>query len=203
MKRISISFALFVLLSIPISAQEIKLEDAAGIWQINTEQSDLTFAIENFGFGTVKGVFKGLKGVIMIDQDLSKSTVRLSIESKTIESGNDKRNEHLKSADFFDIVIHSLVKFEGLGISFTGNKKNYHSPQNSYLNTVLETKKGNPLSLSILYQVLAESLEIPIKGVNLPNHFILAYQHLQEETNKPSETETCSRRGHESSSTPN
>lgn len=58
---------------------------------------------------------------------------------------------------------------------FSGNSKNYNSPMNSYINTVLESKKGNPLSLSILYSVVAQQLELPIYGVNLPNHFILAY----------------------------
>ena len=58
---------------------------------------------------------------------------------------------------------------------FKGDHKNYHSPLNSFINTVLETKHGNPLSLSILYRTIAQSLNIPIYGVNLPNHFILAY----------------------------
>lgn len=58
---------------------------------------------------------------------------------------------------------------------FKGNAKNFHSPLNSYINTVLETKKGNPLSLSILYSIVAQNLELPIYGVNLPNHFVLAY----------------------------
>jgi regulator of sirC expression with transglutaminase-like and TPR domain len=58
---------------------------------------------------------------------------------------------------------------------FHGNAKTFHSPLNSYINTVLETKKGNPLSLSILYSVIAQNLNLPIYGVNLPNHFVLAY----------------------------
>ena len=58
---------------------------------------------------------------------------------------------------------------------FRGNKKNFHSPQNSFINDVLETKKGNPLSLSVVYSYVAQSLDVPIYGVNLPNHFILAY----------------------------
>ena len=51
---------------------------------------------------------------------------------------------------------------------FKGDHKNYHSPLNSFINTVLETKHGNPLSLSILYSTIAQSLNIPIYGVNLP-----------------------------------
>lgn len=58
---------------------------------------------------------------------------------------------------------------------FSGNTKEYHSPLNSFINTVIESRKGNPLSLSLLYSVIAQSLDLPIYGVNLPNHFILTY----------------------------
>lgn len=58
---------------------------------------------------------------------------------------------------------------------FTGNSKDFHAPSNSFISSVLETKKGNPLSLSILYSTIALSLDMPVYGVNLPNHFILAY----------------------------
>lgn len=58
---------------------------------------------------------------------------------------------------------------------FHGDAKNFHSPTNSYINTVLESRKGNPLSLSIIYSIVAQSLDLPIYGINLPNHFILAY----------------------------
>lgn len=58
---------------------------------------------------------------------------------------------------------------------FSGNSKNFHSPLNSCINTVLETKKGNPLSLCLVYSIIAQSLDLPIYGVNLPNHFVLAY----------------------------
>jgi len=58
---------------------------------------------------------------------------------------------------------------------FQGNTKNFHSPLNSYINVVLESKKGNPLSLSLIYSVIAQRLEMPVYGVNLPNQFVLAY----------------------------
>jgi hypothetical protein len=80
-------------------------------------------------------------------------------------------NDNLTS--FEQVKIFNHILFEVYG--FRGNKKNYHAPQNSYLNHLIESKKGNPLTLSMLYIILAESLEIPIFGVNLPNHFILAY----------------------------
>lgn len=58
---------------------------------------------------------------------------------------------------------------------FQGDTKNYHLPSNSFINDVIDFKKGNPLSLSILYSQIAQSLGVPIYGVNLPNHFILAF----------------------------
>ncbi|MEN9700554.1 MAG: hypothetical protein RLZZ301_1752 [Bacteroidota bacterium] len=58
---------------------------------------------------------------------------------------------------------------------FHGDNKQYHSPMNSFINNVLESRKGNPLSLCLIYSIVAQSLDIPIFGVNLPNHFVLAY----------------------------
>ncbi len=58
---------------------------------------------------------------------------------------------------------------------YAGNKKNYHSPDNSFISRVLETRLGNPITLSIIYQLVAHKLNIPVFGVNLPQHFILAY----------------------------
>ncbi|WP_423146835.1 transglutaminase-like domain-containing protein [Rubrolithibacter danxiaensis] len=58
---------------------------------------------------------------------------------------------------------------------FSGNTKNHQDPQNSYLNQVLESKRGNQISLAIIYSIVAQKLDIPVFGVNLPQHFILAY----------------------------
>lgn len=75
------------------------------------------------------------------------------------------------------VLIINKVLFDLHG--FNGNTANFHAPQNSFINTVLETKKGNPLLLSIIYSILAQQLDIPIYGVNLPEHFILAYQDIR------------------------
>lgn len=74
---------------------------------------------------------------------------------------------------FEKVNIINQVIFDIYG--FNGNKQNYHSPSNSYLSDVIETKKGNPLSLSIIYLLVTQELELPIYGVNLPSHFVLCY----------------------------
>jgi regulator of sirC expression with transglutaminase-like and TPR domain len=61
-------------------------------------------------------------------------------------------------------------------LKFGANTKNFHSPSNSMINAVLESKKGNPLSLCVIYMHIAQRLQLPIYGVNLPNLFILTYK---------------------------
>lgn len=80
-------------------------------------------------------------------------------------------NTNLTAFEQVKVINHILFEVYG----FSGNTKNYHSPQNSFLSVVLETKKGNPLSLSLIYSIIAQNLDLPIYGVNLPRHFILAY----------------------------
>ena len=58
---------------------------------------------------------------------------------------------------------------------FSGNTSNHQDPQNSYLSQVLESKKGNQILLAVIYSIIAQKLDIPIYGVNLPQHFVLAY----------------------------
>jgi len=59
---------------------------------------------------------------------------------------------------------------------FASNTKNFHSPSNSMINIVLEQKKGNPISLSVIYLLLAQRLRVPIFGVNLPKLFVLSFK---------------------------
>jgi regulator of sirC expression with transglutaminase-like and TPR domain len=64
--------------------------------------------------------------------------------------------------------------FQTLG--FRGNKEDYYDPDNSYLNRVLDRRLGIPISLGALYLALARRLRFPLHGINLPGHFVLAWQ---------------------------
>lgn len=59
---------------------------------------------------------------------------------------------------------------------FTANTKNFHSPSNSMMHLALETRRGNPLTLCVIYMTIAQRLGMPVYGVNLPNLFILTYK---------------------------
>lgn len=76
-------------------------------------------------------------------------------------------------------LLNNII-FREFGLS--GNTTNYHDPQNSFIHKVLETKRGNPISLSCIYSIIAQQLDIPIYGINLPKHFIVAYMEDMEQS---------------------
>jgi regulator of sirC expression with transglutaminase-like and TPR domain len=81
-------------------------------------------------------------------------------------------NENLTALEKVKILNHIIFDIH----KFVGNTNNYYSPQNSFINQVLLSKKGNPISLGIIYASVAQKLGLPIYGVNLPKNFILAYK---------------------------
>lgn len=59
---------------------------------------------------------------------------------------------------------------------FNGNQNNYHNPDNSFLTRVMESRRGIPISLSVLYILIGKRLRMPIYGINLPMHFMISYE---------------------------
>jgi regulator of sirC expression with transglutaminase-like and TPR domain len=85
-----------------------------------------------------------------------------------------------------DEITYALDQIERMNIllsyifsdcGFKGTKEDYHNPDYSYLNKVLQTKTGIPISLSIIVLLLGERLELPFYGINMPMHFLLMYQN--------------------------
>ena len=60
---------------------------------------------------------------------------------------------------------------------FSANTVNFHAPSNSMLHLVLESRRGNPLTLCVIYLTIAQKLNLPVYGVNLPNLFVLTFKH--------------------------
>jgi regulator of sirC expression with transglutaminase-like and TPR domain len=103
--------------------------------------------------------------------DLELSFLRKEIEQLFYEVWTEFKQE-LHPYDQVKLINGAI--FEKL--KFKANTKNFHSPGNSMINVVLETKRGNPISLSILYILIAQKLGLPVFGVNLPNLFICTYK---------------------------
>jgi regulator of sirC expression with transglutaminase-like and TPR domain len=78
-------------------------------------------------------------------------------------------------------IINIINDYLFVEKKFYGNSDNYYDPDNSFINKVIDKKLGIPVSISILYILLAKRLHLPIFGVNLPSHFIIKYQDSNEE----------------------
>jgi regulator of sirC expression with transglutaminase-like and TPR domain len=81
-------------------------------------------------------------------------------------------NDNLTALEKVRIMNHIIFKIHG----FRDNASNFYDPGNSYINKVLELKKGNPISLGILYSTIGQRLGLPIYGINLPKNYILGYK---------------------------
>jgi regulator of sirC expression with transglutaminase-like and TPR domain len=121
-----------------------------------------------------------LKGYIIISkyyypelkEDIIIKTINRIVKDTWLEL-----NDSLTPLEKIKVLNHIIFGIH----EFSSSIFNYNSPQNLFLNVLLETKRGNSLSLGLLYIIIANKLGLPIYGVNLPEHFIIAY--INENTN--------------------
>jgi regulator of sirC expression with transglutaminase-like and TPR domain len=73
-------------------------------------------------------------------------------------------------------ILGALNRYLFDELGFTGNEEQYHDPDNSYLNRVLDRRTGNPINLCLVYLLLARRLVLPITGIGLPGHFVCRFQ---------------------------
>src|ERR1700761_2080098 len=153
------------------------------------QQERIANLVHEIQFGIVKkdlelwhhgGAFDLLQGILIINRyqypDLDEQKVINQIEAIKRDIWIQLMNEHSPSEQV-KLINHVFYSIYG----FSGNTANHQDPQNSYISQVLETKKGNQISLAIIYSIIAQKLDIPVYGVNLPQHFILAYMDETQE----------------------
>jgi len=157
-----------------------------GAWEQafdSIQQERIANLVHEIQFGIVKkdlelwqlgGAFDLLRGILIINRyqypDLDEQKVINQIEGIKRDIWIQMMNES-SPAEQVKLINHVFYSIYG----FSGNTANHQDPQNSYISQVLETKKGNQISLAIIYSIIAQKLDIPVYGVNLPQHFILAY----------------------------
>lgn len=122
----------------------------------------------------IGGSFDLLQGIITINKyqypDLDEQKIINQIEDIKRDIWMQMLYD-MSAAEKVKLINHVLYGIYG----FSGNTANHQDPQNSYISQVLDSKKGNQILLAVIYSVVAQKLDIPVYGVNLPQHFILAY----------------------------
>lgn len=129
----------------------------------------------------ISGAFDLLQGMLIINKyqypDLDEQKIINQLEDIKRDIWMQMLYE-MSPVEKVKLINHVLYDIHG----FSGNTINHQDPQNSYLSQVLESKKGNQILLAVIYSIIAQKLDIPVYGVNLPQHFILAYVEEDSET---------------------
>lgn len=90
-------------------------------WIIDSDHSVATFSIKHMMIANVRGQLNKMEGEILLDEhNITKSDVQITIDVNSITSGIQKRDEHLRSVDFFETTKHPYMTFQGKGVTQTG-----------------------------------------------------------------------------------
>ncbi|MEI6208524.1 MAG: YceI family protein [Desulfuromonadales bacterium] len=117
MKRIIISISTIIALSLPAFA-------FASTWTIDPDHSNVGFKVRHLMVSNVKGSFEKHTGTVEIDDmDITKSKVEVIIDTNSINTNVAKRDEHLRSADFFNVAKYPTMTFVSKKVAKSGKDK--------------------------------------------------------------------------------
>lgn len=117
MKRFIASISAIIALALPALA-------LASTWSIDPEHSNIGFKVRHLMVSNVKGSFDKYTATVDIDdRDITKSKVTVSIDTNSINTNVQKRDEHLRSADFFDVAKYPEMTFVSKKITKSGKDR--------------------------------------------------------------------------------
>jgi polyisoprenoid-binding protein YceI len=93
---------------------------AAGTWHVDPGHAEVAFIGRHFGLTKIRGRFTGVKGEVTIGPDLANSVVSVDIDMASVSSGDQARDDHLRSADFFDVEHHPVATFRSTVVRASG-----------------------------------------------------------------------------------
>ena len=109
------TIALLLAVSLPLAAH------AADSYTADPPHTYALFSVSHFGFSTMHGRFDKTSGKVTLDRAAKNGTVDITIEAASISTGFDKRNEHLKSPDFFNVAEFPTITYKSNSIKFNGD----------------------------------------------------------------------------------
>ncbi|MEI6305613.1 MAG: YceI family protein [Deltaproteobacteria bacterium] len=117
MKRIITTVAAFIALALPTFA-------LATSWSIDSDHSNVGFKVRHLMVSNVKGSFDKFTGTINIDdKDITKSKVEVNIDTNSVNTNVQKRDDHLRGADFFDVAKFPAMTFVSKKVAKAGKDK--------------------------------------------------------------------------------
>jgi polyisoprenoid-binding protein YceI len=93
---------------------------APGVWEIDPGHADVAFIGRHFMLTKIRGRFTGVSGTIILADDLTQSTLEVDIDMSSVSSGDRARDDHLRSADLFDVKNHPTATLRSTRVNRTG-----------------------------------------------------------------------------------
>ena len=154
----------------------------------NREASDLMLpsSLMAFHYRQIEIAFSDWSLSSVEDVDLEDACFLLASFGNPLENMGTKKNDLLKMENHLrgrlvgineaHTIVTEVVEYLHGELRFDGERDNYYDAQNSFMDRVLERRRGIPISLSALYLILGARLGLPFYGVGMPGHFIVKYQ---------------------------
>ncbi len=107
----------------PAPAAAGKLAESKGTYKVDPVHSAVVFSTKHAGFSWTYGSFNRLSGKLVVDEDPSKSSIELEIDANSVFTADKKRDEHLRSPDFFNTKQFPTITFKSSSIKAAGEGK--------------------------------------------------------------------------------
>jgi polyisoprenoid-binding protein YceI len=91
-----------------------------GTWAIDASHTEVGFTVRHAMVGKTRGRFSGVQGVVVVGADAQSSSAQATIDMASIDTRDDKRDAHLRSADFFDVDTFPTMTFASTGVRADG-----------------------------------------------------------------------------------
>jgi polyisoprenoid-binding protein YceI len=96
----------------------------ASTWSIDASHANAQFSVKHMMVSNVRGAFSNITGTLELnDKDITKSQVNVEIDASTIDTRNEKRDAHLKAADFFNVAKYPKLTFKSTKVKRIGKGK--------------------------------------------------------------------------------
>jgi polyisoprenoid-binding protein YceI len=92
----------------------------AGKWTIDSVHSHVGFAVKHMMVSKVRGLFKIFEGEFVTGDNPLQSSVTAKVDLRSIDTGNEMRDNHMRSADFFEVETHPFMTFQSTGVRQDG-----------------------------------------------------------------------------------